>query len=228
MSSTVLDTTSPPRTGTARVAATVALAAAGPAAIAVIRGILPYDTVDDPATIVTSIQAAPATTSAVLWLVLVALLTLPLGLAVAGRLAMRERRVFGTVAASVAWVGFLCLFAVVGIDQVAPAAAAAGLSLEQTVALDAAINAHPMATVAVIVFVLGHILGAVLLGIALWRAIPRWTAIALIVSQPMHFVFAVVVPNDALDALAWSLTAVGFGAAALVAARSNGSAATAS
>lgn len=219
MSSTVLDTTSPPRTGTARIAATVALAAAGPAAVAAIRGILPYSTVDDPAAIVTSILAAPAITSAVLWLVLVALLTLPIGLAIAGRLAMTARPVFGTVAAAVAWVGFLCLFAVVGIDQVAPAAAAAGLSVEQTVALDAALVGHPMALTALLAFVPGHVLGAVLLGVALWRVLPRWAAVALIVSQPLHFVFAIIVPNNVLDALAWSLTAVGFGAAALVSAR---------
>uniref|UniRef100_UPI001C68BA41 hypothetical protein n=1 Tax=Pseudonocardia pini TaxID=2758030 RepID=UPI001C68BA41 len=45
-------------------------------------------------------------------------------------------------------------------------------------------------------------------------AVPRWAAAALIVSQPLHVVFATVVPNPLLDALAWVLTAVGFVAVA--------------
>ena len=68
--------------------------------------------------------------------------------------------------------------------------------------------------VAAIVFVAGHILGGILLGIALWRAIPRWAALALVVSQPLHLFFAVVVPNHWADAAAWSLTGIGFAAAA--------------
>jgi len=56
----------------------------------------------------------------------------------------------------------------------------------------------------------------VLLGVALSRVIPRWAALALIVSQPFHIVVAVVAPNHALDALAWVVTAVGFTVAAAV------------
>jgi hypothetical protein len=40
-------------------------------------------------------------------------------------------------------------------------------------------------------------------------------AAALAVSQPLHLLFAVVVPNHLLDAVAWGLTAVGFTAAAM-------------
>ena len=39
-------------------------------------------------------------------------------------------------------------------------------------------------------------------------------AAALIVSQPLHFVVAVIVPNHPLDTLAWILTTIGFAAAA--------------
>lgn len=219
MSAPALDAATAARTGSPRLAATVALAATGPLAIGAIRAVLPYDTVDDPATAAEQIQAAPAAASAVMWLILLAMLTLPLGLAIAGRLAMRARPVFGTVAAVVAWIGFLCLFGALGIDYTAPAAASSGLPLDDLVALDAAMTAHPAASVAIVVFVLGHILGAVLLGVALWRVIPRWAAVALIVSQPLHFVFAIVWPQHILDALAWSLTGAAFAAAALTAAR---------
>lgn len=84
--------------------------------------------------------------------------------------------------------------------------------------------AHPSAAIALMLFVIGHILGTVLLGIALWkgRIVPAWAALVLIVSQPLHLVFAVVVPNGLPDAAAWSLTAIGFAAAGIALVRSSG------
>jgi hypothetical protein len=66
-------------------------------------------------------------------------------------------------------------------------------------------------------FVIGHILGLVLIGIALWRGhvLPSWAALMIAASQILHFIFAVIVPVHALDGLAWGLTAVGFAVAAL-------------
>jgi hypothetical protein len=57
----------------------------------------------------------------------------------------------------------------------------------------------------------------VLLGIALWRgrAVPAWAALMIAVSQILHFIFVVIVPIQALDGLAWGLTALGFAVAAL-------------
>jgi hypothetical protein len=66
------------------------------------------------------------------------------------------------------------------------------------------------------IFVLGHIVGLVLISIALWRGrrVPAWAALLLGVSQLLHFVFAIAIPVDALDGCAWGLAAVGFAAAA--------------
>jgi hypothetical protein len=67
----------------------------------------------------------------------------------------------------------------------------------------------------------GHILGGILLAVALWRVVPTWAALALGASMPLHFVFALVIPNGALDACAWTMTGVGLaGAAACRAPRS--------
>jgi multisubunit Na+/H+ antiporter MnhB subunit len=58
----------------------------------------------------------------------------------------------------------------------------------------------------------------VLLGIALLRAraVPRWVAIALMVSQPMHLVSAVILPSRLLDVtLGWGLTTIAFAAVAV-------------
>jgi hypothetical protein len=81
---------------------------------------------------------------------------------------------------------------------------------------DAAVALGP-ASVAMLIFVAGHILGTVLIGAALWRAraIPAWAAVALIISQPMHLVFFLFVPIQAMDVASWGLTALGLGVAGL-------------
>jgi hypothetical protein len=196
--------------------AAIGVAFVGPLAIGLARGILPYDTVDDPGTIVEKIMAAPGAQTAALGLAYLALLTLPLGVAMTGWLAIRVRPVFGTVAAVLAWLGFLSLFSGGGTDATALAATDAGVPARTVVQLAAAADAIPVLAVPGFVFVIGHILGVILLAVALRRVMPTWAVIALAVSQPLHLVFAVFVPNHALDALAWALTGVGFAAAAAV------------
>ena len=57
-----------------------------------------------------------------------------------------------------------------------------------------------------------------LLGCALWRgsAVPRWAALVIAISQPLHFVAAVIVASHELDLVAWGANAVGFGVVSLV------------
>jgi hypothetical protein len=107
---------------------------------------------------------------------------------IAARQAIRARPVLGAVAAVVAWLGFTSLFASVAIgDYLAQAAPTTGAPISATAALLDAINALPATSTASFVFVVGHILGGILLGIALWRAVPAWSAVALAISQPLHF-----------------------------------------
>jgi hypothetical protein len=188
----------------------------GPLAVAALRWLLPYDTTDDPTMLVAKVASHPGAQSAVLWLSLLALLTLPLGVLVVGAVAVRARRLLGSVAAVVAWCAFATLPFLVGPDQIALAGVDAGLPNASTAALLTAAVVHPVSTAATVLWVAGHILGLVLLGVALWRTVPWWAAAALIVSQPLHFVFAVVAPNHVLDGLAWLLTAVGFAVTAAV------------
>jgi hypothetical protein len=194
--------------------AAVLVAAIGPLSIAALRGLLPYDTVDDSGAIVEKVAAHPGAENAVLWLSAVALLTMPLALLVVSRIAVQTRPRLGTAAAVIAWLGFANLAFLVTPDQAALAGHDAGLPTATTADLLSVIDQNPVASAATTLFVIGHILGVVLLGVALWRVIPPWAAIAMIVSQPLHFVVAVIVPNHPLDVLAWVLTAVGFAAAA--------------
>lgn len=188
----------------------------GPLAIAALRWLLPYDTTDEPATVIAKVASHPGAQSAVLWLSLLALLTLPLGILVVGAVAVRVRPVLGTVAAVLAWFAFATLPFLVGPDQIALAGVEAGLPNATTAALLTASVVHPVSTAATVLWVAGHILGLVLLGVALWGAVPWWAVTALIVSQPLHFVVAVIAPNHVLDGLAWLLTTVGFAVTAAV------------
>ena len=101
-------TTTPPTNTTTRFGprAAVLIATVGPLSIAALRGLLPYDTVDDATTIAVKVAAHPTAQAAVLWLSYLALLTMPLAVLIVSRVAMRARPVLGTVAAVIAWIGF--------------------------------------------------------------------------------------------------------------------------
>jgi len=123
----------------------------------------------------------------------------------------------GWIGAVVAWLGFATLPWAAGPDPVPLAATDAGIPQDATARLLDTLSVIGPGGLEGTVFVAGHVLGTVLLGLALWRAVPRWAAVAIIVSQPLHFVAAVVLANHVLDAAAWALTAVGFAVAVAVA-----------
>lgn len=214
---TTLDPAATARNRTIIARAATVITPLGPLAIAAVRVMLPTYTDDDPVTIAAKVAADPGAQTAVVWLTYLGLLTLPLGLFVVAGRAIRARPVLGTVAAVVSWLGFVSLFLIVANDQVALAGPALGVPTGTTAAFVGGVQALPAVSVAAAVFVVGHILGTVLLGVALWRAVPPWVAAALALSQPLHLVFAVVVPNHLLDGLAWLLTAVCFGLVAALA-----------
>lgn len=204
------------RTARFRYVALAVIAPIGPVAIAGIRAVLPYETTDDNAGIATGIGADLAAGSTVLWLGLLAGLTLLVGVFVVSAVAVRAAPVLGAVGGLLAFAGYSSLFiAILPADAAALAATRSGLDTATTARILDEMAAHPTAIIAVALFVLGHIVGTMLLGIALWkgRMVPVWAALALIVSQPLHLVFAVGLPNGLLDAAAWTLTAVGFAAA---------------
>lgn len=184
----------------------------GPAAIAVLRYVLPYDTTDDTATITAKSMAEQGRMSAVLWLGFIAVLTLVPASYVVGRATRPGAPKLTTVAMLLLVPGYLALAWLAAADQFVWSGAEAGLDAAQVTRLVE--SAHPTTEIAAVFFVLGHVLGTILLGIALWRAgvVAKWAAVAVIVSQPIHFIAAVVVPNHTLDLIGWGLQAVGFAA----------------
>lgn len=206
--------------GRAALIALAALAPIGAVAVAILRYVLPYETTDGTADIVRETYADPGAMFLVLWLSLVAALTIVPGSIAVGRLVRPGAPRLSAVALTLVVPGYLMLPMLAGIDHPVWLAAEAGASQDAAVALLQA--AHPSYALATGIFVVGHVLGTVLLGIAMLRSgtVPAWAAVATIVSQPLHFFAAVVVPNHTLDGFAWGLNTVGFAAAAAAIVRS--------
>lgn len=195
-----------------RVAAAILLPL-GPLCVAILRGILPYSTADNDRQMLDHTAAGLGRMDAVIWLGMAAALTLvPSGLA-AARLAQRRAPVLALIGVTLLTAGYLSL---PFVNNDILVRAATGLDRPLGVQVLNSANSSGAVVVAGLIFVAGHILGLVVLGIALWRAraVPAWAAVALIVSQPLHALFAVVVPNHLLDACAWALTALGLAVAA--------------
>lgn len=192
------------------------LAPVGPLAVAVLRYVLPYETTDSASEIVREVYADPGAMSLVLWLTLVAALTIVPGAFAVGRLVQPNAPRLTGVALALTVPGYLMLPMLAGLDHPVWMAAEAGVGQTSAVAMLEA--AHPSYAVATGIFVVGHVLGTVLLGLAMLRSglVPAWAAVATIVSQPLHFFAAVVMPNHTLDGFAWGLNALGFAAAAAV------------
>ena len=180
----------------------------GPAAVGVLRYVLPYYGATDNAEIVSAATRHPGAESAVLWLGLVAVLTLVPGVIAAARLCRDAAPRLTGWALGLVVPGYLSLGALLYSDQVLWSATRAGTDPATTVKLLDAV--HPTINIGAGVFVLGHVVGTVLLGLALLRSrrIPAWVAWVLVVSQPLHFVTTVFLGSPTVDLLAWSMTAM--------------------
>ena len=190
-----------------------------PAAVAIARYLLPYNTNDTPEQIVGKTLAHPGFSHATQTLgLLLAATTIPGIIAVAWTLR-RRAPALTTVAAITCFLGFVPLFAGgIPTDLINIVTAANGLDRHTTEQLLLATDSDATTAVAGITFVFGHILGTILFGVAMLRTrtVPIPIALGLIISQPVHFIAAVILGNHPLDLAAWSLTALAFAAASIV------------
>ncbi len=181
----------------------------GPFCIAALRYLLPYYTADNKVAIVQAVNEHPGRESAVLWLGLVGVLTLVPGLIAAAAILPPSR--LKAWAMGLAVPGYLCLGVLLAQDSLLWSGAHSGADPKQvTLLLD---SLHPSMNVGLGVFVVGHVLGTVLFGIALLRSgrVPAWAAWAVAVSQPLHFIATVIAGSPTMDLIGWSLTGVGRG-----------------
>ncbi len=197
------------------------LAPIGAVLVAVLRYVLPYETTDSTSDMVREGYADPGAMSLVLWMGLGAALTIVPGSIAIGRLVRQRAPKLTAVALTLLVPAYLMLPVLLIVDHTIWAGADSGASQASVVSiLDAA---HPIVGIATGIFVVGHVLGTVLLGVAMLRSrcVPAWAAVITIVSQPLHFVAAVIAPNHTLDGVAWGLNAIGFAVAAVAVSRSH-------
>ena len=179
----------------------------GPVCVALLRLLLPYYTAPNDVAAAQAVIDHPGRESAVLWLGLAAVLTLLPGLyTLADSMPSRPLK---TTAMLLAVPGYLCLALLLVQDNLLYSAARTGTDPHRTAALLAAL--HPSVGLATDIFVVGHVLGTLLLGVALlrWRQVGRWAAWLITISQPLHVVAFVVLGSPVLDFAAWLLMALG-------------------
>jgi hypothetical protein len=171
----------------------------------------------DTAAALEAVAASPGAQALFVWTGALALLTLVPAVLAAARLARRQRPVLATWAAGVNLAAYLGAALGFGsFDLANEVAARPDFERATMVAYIDAFAAHGVFGLGIGLFVLGHIAGAVLLGLALWGIVPRWASVALTISQPLHFVAFVILQNRYLDAVTWGLTALGLIACAVV------------
>jgi hypothetical protein len=182
----------------------------GPLAVAGLRYLLPYFTASTPRETATDVLAAQGRQSSLLWLGLIATFTLLPGVLAVGRLTRRGAPRMTAAAMLLVVPGYLALTYMIGSDLVLWTGAQAGL--DASALADLADTVHPTSNVAAAVFVIGHVIGTVLLGLALLRSrtVPAWAAIVTVVAQPLHFVAFLILGNPTLDAAAWTANGIAF------------------
>jgi hypothetical protein len=188
----------------------------GPALVAVLRFVLPYDTADDATTIARKIDAHQGAENAVVWLGFLAMVVLVPTVLWVGRVVGRRSPRLTAAALLLLVPGYAVLGFLVAGDAATLFAVKHGVSAHTAGQLYESM--HPTAAIAGGVFVAGHVLGTVLLGIAMirGRVVPLWAAVATLVAQPLHAFSAVVITSHPLDLVAWALNAVGFAAVSAV------------
>jgi hypothetical protein len=129
----------------------------------------------------------------------------------AGRLSRRRRPVLTTVALAVNLMGFIGGFALFAIDNLYLIGAA--LPVEQrdvgAIVIDEMWSAG-IPGFSANLFVLGHFLGTILMGLALRGSIPTVGWLAMLLTTPVHFLAFVFLQMPAVDMAAWLLMTLAF------------------
>ncbi len=195
-----------------RIAAAVLLPL-GPACIAVLRFLLPTFDAAPGREAVAAVAAQPGRQDAVVWLGTAGALLLVPAVLWVGRLTRRQAPVLTACAMALLVPGYVGLAMMIPGDTLLWWGVHEGVPAEQLAVLST--NGHPTVALHLVAFVVGHVVGTVLLGLALLRSgrVPRWAGVAAVVCQPLHFVAFVVLVMPVLDLVAWGLNTAAFAAA---------------
>jgi hypothetical protein len=140
-----------------------------------------------------------------------AMLTVVPAFLAAARLARRRRPMLTMIALGVNLIAYLGGWALAAIDNMYLAGAMLPIAQRDgAAALIDAMWSDGLAGISTLLMVIGHVLGAILMGLALRGSIPTAGWLAMILSQPGHVFAFVVFPSPVMDALAWGLMALAF------------------
>jgi hypothetical protein len=144
---------------------------------------------------------------------------LPLGYLGMSLLGMRRAPWLATISAALSLVGWIPWSALMGIDSLAYDIAQAG-STEQLAALWTHFNGDTVMTTYLLIYIIGHLTSAVLIGLMLGRLrlVPAWAAWAFALTSPLTIlIFPVhnIVFQDVLKYLICALWIIGAIPAAL-------------
>lgn len=190
----------------------------GPLGVMLTRGLMPYWTNDTPEAMVAGIVADPGRAEASAWAFFLTFPALLFGALGVGYVARRGAPVLATVGAGLTFVAFVMAGSLGSTDLLVHVMGREGHDQATIIDVVNQLSAHPINGIGIGVFVIGHIIGMILLGIAVARArvVPVWAGVAIAVSQPFHLISAVIVPSRLMDlTLGWGLTFVGFTVVAL-------------
>ena len=144
---------------------------------------------------------------------------LPLGYLGMSLLGMRRAPWLATLSAALSLVGWIPWAALMGLDALASDITQIG-STGQFAALWTHFNGDPVMTIYLLIYIIGHLLSAVLIGIMLGRLrlVPAWAAWAFALTSPLTIVIILVhtlVFQDVLKYLICALWIIGAIPAAL-------------
>jgi hypothetical protein len=178
----------------------------GPAAVAVLRYVIPFEPVGE------SVTADPDAQRLTLALGVAVVFTMVPGLYAALRLLRRRSPRLTAWTAAILVPAYLAMLAG-GMDAATMAAYDAGFTPAEMDRLNMAMWMLPSTMVFGVVFVIGHIVGTVLLGVTMIvsRTTSVLVGVAMAISQPLHFMALVVFQSRMLDLIAWGTTAVCMG-----------------
>lgn len=142
----------------------------------------------------------------------VGILTIVPAFLAAARLARRRRPVLTTIALGVNLLAYLGSWAIGAVDNLY--LVGGKLPVEQRDTAAVVIDklwSDGLAGISTGVFVLGHVVGAILMAFALRGSIPTLGWVAMLLTTPAHVVAFVVLQMPALDMAAWLLMTLSFG-----------------
>ncbi|WP_416977044.1 hypothetical protein [Streptomyces sp. T028] len=175
--------------GPARLLA-VGTAALGPVLLAVGMALTPYTSNSSNKEIVRDIAEHRGTAELVQWFWIVGSILLVAGTVVVGLVAVRCSPKLGLWGGAVFGTGLLAIASTPSMDIVVLGGLDNGVSQETLVRLGDGTYALAVTGVPTLYFVVAHVVGAILLGVALLRGrvVPAWAAWVLILSMPLNVV----------------------------------------